>query len=77
MLVKTYGSAIIGVNAVTVTVEVNVCSGVGFSMVGLPDNAVKESTQRITSAFEQSGYKVPGKRIIINLAPADRREYIK
>ena len=74
MLVKTYGSAIIGVNAVTVTVEVNVCSGVGFSMVGLPDNAVKESTQRITSAFEQSGYKVPGKRIIINLAPADLKK---
>ena len=58
----------------TVTVEVNVCAGVGFSMVGLPDNAVKESTQRITSAFEQSGYKVPGKRVIINLAPADLKK---
>lgn len=58
----------------TVTVEVNICSGVGFSMVGLPDNAVKESTQRITSAFEQTGYRVPGKKIIINLAPADLKK---
>ncbi|MBQ6956896.1 MAG: YifB family Mg chelatase-like AAA ATPase [Bacteroidales bacterium] len=74
MLVKTYGSAIIGVNAMAVTVEVNICSGVGFSMVGLPDNAVKESTQRITSAFEQTGYRIPGKKIIINLAPADLKK---
>ena len=74
MLVKTYGSAIIGVNALTVTVEVNICSGVGFSMVGLPDSAVKESTQRITSAFEQTGYRIPGKKIIINLAPADLKK---
>ena len=74
MLVKTYGSAIIGVRAVSVTVEVNVCQGVGFNMVGLPDNAVKESTQRISSAIEMSGYKVPGKRIIINLAPADLKK---
>ena len=74
MLVKTYGSAIIGVRAVTVTIEVNVCQGLGFNMVGLPDNAVKESTQRVTSAIEMSGYKVPGKRIIINLAPADLKK---
>ena len=74
MLVKTYGSAIIGVNAVTVAVEVNVCQGIGFNMVGLPDNAVKESTQRILSAVEISGYKIPGKRIIINLAPADLKK---
>ena len=74
MLVKTFGSAIIGVNALTVTVEVNICIGVGFSMVGLPDNAVKESTQRITSAFEQTGYRIPGKKIIINLAPADLKK---
>lgn len=74
MLVKTYGSAIIGVNAVMVTVEVNVCNGVGFKMVGLPDNAVKESMQRITSAYGQSGYRVPGKNIIVNLAPADLKK---
>ena len=74
MLVKTFGSAIIGVNAVMVTVEVNVCDGVGFSMVGLPDNAVKESTQRIFSAFEQSGCRMSNKRVIINLAPADLKK---
>ena len=55
MLVKTYGSAILGVNALTVTVEVTTGDGVGFFMVGLPDNAVKESAQRIVSAFEESG----------------------
>ena len=74
MLVKTYGSAIIGVNALTVTVEVSVGEGVGFFMVGLPDNAVKESAQRIASAYEESGIKVPGKRITVNLAPADLKK---
>jgi magnesium chelatase family protein len=74
MLVKTYGSAIIGVNAVTVTVEVNVCYGMGFNMVGLPDNAVKESSQRVISAIEMSGFQIPGKRIIVNLAPADLKK---
>ena len=74
MLVKTYGSAILGVNALTVTVEVSVGEGVGFFMVGLPDNAVKESAQRISSAFEESGFRIPGKRIIVNLAPADLKK---
>lgn len=74
MLVKTFGSAIIGVNAVMITIEVNVCDGVGFSMVGLPDNTVKESTQRIFSAFEQSGCRMSNKRVIINLAPADLKK---
>lgn len=74
MLVKTYGSAIIGVNALTVTVEVTIGEGIGFFMVGLPDNAVKESAQRISSAFEESGFRVPGKRIIVNLAPADLKK---
>ncbi len=74
MLVKTYGCAIVGVNAVTVTVEVNVFNGASFSMVGLPDSAVRESTQRIASAFEQSGHRVPNKGIVINLAPADLKK---
>ena len=74
MLVKTYGSAIVGVNALTVTVEVNVGDGVGFFMVGLPDNAVKESAQRISSAFEESGFRIPGRRVIVNLAPADLKK---
>ena len=74
MLVKTYGSAIIGVSAQMVTVEVNVGDGVGFFMVGLPDNAVKESAQRISSAFEECGFRIPGKRVVVNLAPADLKK---
>ncbi|MDD5569705.1 MAG: YifB family Mg chelatase-like AAA ATPase [Bacteroidales bacterium] len=71
MLVKTYGSAIYGVNATTITVEVNVDQGISFFMVGLPDNAVKESHQRIEAALKNIGYKIPGKKIVINMAPAD------
>ena len=74
MLVKTYGSAIYGVNALTITVEVNVEQGVNFMLVGLPDNAVKESQQRIESALHQYGYRIPGKRVVINMAPADIRK---
>lgn len=74
MLVKTYGSAIVGVNAVTVTVEVNTSPGLGFSIVGLPDNAVKESSQRIASALAESGFRVPGQNVIVNLAPADLKK---
>ena len=74
MLVKTYGSAIIGVSATTVTVEVSMAEGSGFFMVGLPDNAVKESAQRIAAAFEESGLKVPMKRFTVNLAPADLKK---
>lgn len=74
MLVKTYGSAIVGVNAVEVTVEVSVCEGLSFFIVGLPDNAVKESAHRITSAFVESGFKVPGMHVIVNLAPADLKK---
>ena len=74
MLVKTYGSAIVGVNALTVTVEVTMGDGLGFFIVGLPDSAVKESGQRISSAFEESGYRIPGKRIVVNLAPADLKK---
>lgn len=71
MLVKTYGSAICGINAITVTVEVNIEKGVNYMVVGLPDNAVRESQQRIASAIGQYGYHIPGKRVIVNLAPAD------
>jgi magnesium chelatase family protein len=74
MLVKTYGSAVFGVNATTITVEVNVSIGVNFFMVGLPDSAVKESQQRIESALKTHGYKIPGKKIVINMAPADLRK---
>ncbi|MCF8234223.1 MAG: YifB family Mg chelatase-like AAA ATPase [Bacteroidales bacterium] len=74
MLVKTFGSAIIGVNAITITVEVDISRGVMFHMVGLPDSAVKESHQRIEAALSNNGYKIPGKQITINMAPADIRK---
>jgi magnesium chelatase family protein len=74
MLVKTYGSTIHGINALTITVEVNIDQGVQFFMVGLPDNAVKESHQRIEAALRNIGYRIPGKKIVINLAPADLRK---
>ena len=73
-LIKTYGSAIQGVDAITITVEVNVDTGVNFFMVGLPDSAVKESQQRIESALSYIGYRLPGKKIVINMAPADIRK---
>ena len=74
MLVKTFGSAVFGIQAITVTVEVYMDQGIQFFMVGLPDNAVKESHQRIESALRNNGYRIPGKKIIINMAPADIRK---
>jgi len=74
MLVKVYGSAVFGVEATTITVEVNIASGIGYHLVGLPDNAVKESSYRIAAALQNNKYKLPGKKIIINMAPADLRK---
>ncbi|HAN19967.1 MAG: magnesium chelatase [Bacteroidetes bacterium GWC2_33_15] len=74
MLVKTFGSAVHGINATTITIEVSVSQGVNFYLVGLPDSAVKESQQRIDSALRTHGYKIPGKKIVINMAPADIRK---
>lgn len=74
MLVKTYGSTILGIDAITITVEVNIDQGVNFMLVGLPDSAVKESHQRIESALKFNGLKLPGKKIVINMAPADLRK---
>lgn len=74
MLVKTYGSAVSGIDAYTITIEVNISKGIRFFLVGLPDNAVKESHQRIDSALKVSGYKWPGHKIVINMAPADIRK---
>jgi len=72
MLSKTYGCAVYGVDATTITVEVNVSAGgTGFFLVGLPDNAVKESWQRVESALNYFGYKLPRQKIVINMAPAD------
>ncbi len=74
MLVKTYGYAVQGINATKVTVEVSIGIGVNFFLVGLPDNAVKESQQRIDAALKYVGYKIPGKQITVNMAPADIRK---
>jgi magnesium chelatase family protein len=74
MLVKTFGCAIHGINATLVTVEVNIDIGVNFLLVGLPDSAVKESQQRIEAALRYVGYRIPGKKIVINMAPADIRK---
>jgi len=74
MLTKVYGSAVFGVDATTITVEVNVDQGVGYHLVGLPDNAIKESNYRIAAALQNNGFKIPGKKITLNMAPADLRK---
>lgn len=74
MLVKTFGSAVYGVEAVTITVEVNVLAGNNYYIVGLPDNAVKESMQRVESAVKANGFFMPRTKLVINLAPADIRK---
>ena len=71
MLVKVLAAAIQGINATLVTIEVNALRGIKFYLVGLPDNAVKESQQRINSAFHHNGLRFPSKQIIVNMAPAD------
>jgi magnesium chelatase family protein len=74
MLIKTYGSAIFGVDALTITIEVSIGSGNKYHIVGLPDNAVKESLRRIESAIQSSGLKMPRQKIVVNLSPADIRK---
>ncbi len=74
MLVKTFGSAVYGVEAITITVEVNVSAGQGYQIVGLPDNAVRESLQRTESAIKTNGYDMPRIKLVVNLAPADIRK---
>ena len=74
MLEKIYGSAVFGIEATTITVEVNIDKGIGYHLVGLPDNAVRESSYRISAALNNNGYKLPGKKITINMAPADLRK---
>ncbi|MCS7027658.1 MAG: YifB family Mg chelatase-like AAA ATPase [Bacteroidia bacterium] len=74
MLVKVFSSAIYGIHAYTITVEVNVGGGFGYAMVGLPDNAVKESKERIFTALKNNQLEIPKHKIVINLAPADIRK---
>lgn len=74
MLVQLYGSAVYGVDAHQITLEVNIDKGIGYHLVGLPDNAIKESNYRIAAALQNTTYKLPGKKITINMAPADLRK---
>lgn len=74
MLVSVYGSSVFGVEANLITIEVNIGKGIGYHLVGLPDNAVKESNFSIAAALTNIGYKLPGKKITINMAPADVRK---
>ena len=74
MLVKVFGSAVFGVEATTITVEVNTEKGIGYHLVGLPDSAIKESSFRIAAALKNNSYQFPGKKIIVNMAPADLRK---
>lgn len=74
MLVKLYGAAVQGIDATIVTIEVNSSRGIKFFLVGLPDSAVKESHERIMSALNVNGYKIPGCQIVVNMAPADIRK---
>ncbi len=74
MFVKTYAGTVVGIDAVMVTVEADITRGIGMYLVGLPDNAVKESQERIRAAFENSGFRMSGRKIVINLAPADLRK---
>ena len=74
MVAKTFGSAVSGVDAKLITIEVNVGQGTSFFMVGLPDSAVKESQQRVESAIKYYGYRMPRQKVVVNLAPADIRK---
>ena len=71
MLINIHGAKCIGINAVPVTIEVDIRQGIGIHLVGLADAAVKESLLRTVTALQSLGFKIPGKKIIINLAPAD------
>ena len=74
MLIRTNNCALMGVSAIPIMVEVNVDNGIGFHLVGLPDSAVKESQQRIETALNIYNYKIPGRKIVVNMAPADIRK---
>ena len=71
MLINIMAAKCIGIEAVPVTVEVDVTSGIGIHLVGLADVAVKESLLRTVTALQSRGFRIPGKKIVINLAPAD------
>lgn len=71
MLVKIKGSALVGINAITITVEVNISMGQGYNLVGLPDSAVRESLHRTESAIKSNGLFMPRTKLLVNLSPAE------
>ena len=74
MFVRSHGSAVLGIDALPIAAEVNITAGIGMYLVGLPDNAVRESQERIRAAFENCSYKMSGKKVVVNLSPADIRK---
>lgn len=74
MITNVFGAKCIGIDAVPVTVEVDITNGIGIHLVGLADAAVKESLLRTVTALQSLGFRIPGKKIVINLAPADMRK---
>lgn len=74
MLVKVFGSAVQGIEAKLISIEVNCSKGIKFMLVGLPDASVKESHERIVSALQVNGYKFPRQQVVINMSPADIRK---
>ncbi len=74
MLVIVYGAALLGVDAYLIRIEVNIDRGIAYHLVGLPDSAIRESGYRISAALKNSGFRMPGKKITINLSPADLRK---
>ena len=75
MLSKIFSSALLGIDAFRVSVEVSVTRGLGYTITGLPDDAIKESLSRIAIAVQRSGFQMPRTKLVINLAPADTRKY--
>ncbi|WP_221898782.1 YifB family Mg chelatase-like AAA ATPase [Robiginitalea sp. SC105] len=73
-MTKVYACAVLGIEAITVTIEVHVDAGVGYHLVGLPDSAIRESNYRIAAALRHIGYRIPGKKITINMSPAGLRK---
>jgi magnesium chelatase family protein len=71
VLVKTFGSAVYGIQAITITVEVNIAAGTKYFIVGLPDVAIKESYFRIDSALKNCNFRMPRQQVVVNMAPAD------
>ena len=74
MLVKIKGSALLGIEAIAITIEVNVSMGQGYCIVGLPDNSVKESLHRTESAIKANGFHMPRTKVVVNLSPADLKK---